>query len=49
MKKNVDIANAIAAFIDAEFRSIDSPFDRYINGDEQALNESQQAGMRFVG
>jgi len=43
----VDIANAIAAFIDNEFRSIDSPFDRYIKGEKQALNESQKAGMRL--
>lgn len=43
----VDIANAIAAFIDAEFRSVDSPFDRYINGDKQALNDAQKEGMKL--
>lgn len=43
----VDIANAIAAFIDAEFRSVDSPFDRYINGEKTALSESQKEGMKL--
>lgn len=45
--KYVDVANAIGAFIDAEFRSIESAFDQYIGGDKQALNQVQKAGMRL--
>ncbi len=41
----IDIANAIGAFVDVDFRSINSPFDRYINGDESALSDDQLEGL----
>ncbi len=41
------IANALAAFMAIEWRSTDSPFDRYLAGDETALSASQKDGMRL--
>ncbi|SFQ99710.1 cytochrome-c peroxidase [Poseidonocella sedimentorum] len=41
----VEIANALAAFISVEFRSIDSPFDAYLRGDETALGDKAKSGM----
>lgn len=43
----VHIANAIAAFEGTEFRNFDSPFDKYLNGDETALSEPQKRGMEL--
>ncbi|MGB0844421.1 MAG: cytochrome-c peroxidase [Alphaproteobacteria bacterium] len=43
----VHIANALAAFMDFEWRSFDSPFDAYLNGDEKALTQQQLAGMEL--
>lgn len=40
-----DIANALASFMTVEFRSTDSPFDRYLRGDEAAMSETQKLGM----
>lgn len=37
--------NAIAAFQAAEFRSDNSPFDRYLRGETDALNAAQLRGM----
>lgn len=39
------VANAIAAFEGTEFKSFDSPFDAFLNGDEAALGGEQKAGM----
>jgi len=41
------IANAISDFINFEWRSYDSPFDFYLNGDENALNKKQKKGMEL--
>ncbi|MEX3011557.1 cytochrome-c peroxidase [Hoeflea sp. TYP-13] len=41
----VHIANAIGDFVISEWRSFDSPFDRYLNGDSQALNAKERVGM----
>lgn len=41
----VEIANAMAAFIALEWRSIDSPFDRYLAGDSTALSDPARRGM----
>jgi len=41
----VDIANAIGAFVDMNFRSISSPFDAYMAGDKTALSAEQKKGM----
>lgn len=38
------IANSLAAFIETEFRSIDSPYDRWLTGDKNALTLQQQRG-----
>lgn len=38
-------ANAIAAFVETAFRSHDSPFDRYLEGDEEALGPAERRGM----
>ncbi len=40
-----DIANALAAFIAYEFRAINSPFDRYLAGDDTAMSPAAQQGM----
>lgn len=43
-------ANAIAAFEAKEFRADNSPFDKYITGDSNALSEAQLRGMEvFYG
>lgn len=41
----VQIANALAAFMEAEWQSYDSPFDAYLAGDPGALGPRQKAGM----
>ncbi len=41
----VDIANALAAFMGAEWQSYDSPFDAYLQGQPDALNDAQLAGL----
>lgn len=43
----VEIANAIAAFEGTEFRNFDSPFDKYLEGDDTALNDTQKRGMEL--
>lgn len=43
----VHIANALAGFISAEWRSLDSPFDRLLAGDASALGPRQASGMRL--
>ena len=42
----VEISRALASFI-RSLLSGDSPFDRYINGDRSALNETEQAGLEL--
>lgn len=42
-----DIANALSAFMIAEWTSFDSPFDAYLNGDETALTEIEKTGMNL--
>ena len=39
-----DIANALAAFMGTEWQSFDSPFDRYLAGDETALSAQARTG-----
>lgn len=39
------IANALAAFMAIEWRSTDSPFDRYLAGDTNALSPEQMNGL----
>ena len=41
----VHIANAISAFVAAEWRSDNSPFDRYLKGDQSALSQQQLRGL----
>ncbi|MCL6285210.1 methylamine utilization protein MauG [Ruegeria sp. 2012CJ41-6] len=41
----VEIANALAAFMAVEWRSIDSPFDAYLRGETSALTRTQKRGM----
>lgn len=43
----VEIANALAAFMALEFKSIDSPFDQYLTGEHSALNQTQIYGMQL--
>jgi cytochrome c peroxidase len=40
-----DIANAITAFIAYEFRAVNSPFDRYLAGDDTAMSAQAKHGM----
>ena len=48
MQVNIShIANAISEFINFEWRSYDSPFDFYLNGDEDALSPEQKRGMEL--
>ncbi|MEW6278557.1 MAG: cytochrome c peroxidase [Candidatus Eremiobacterota bacterium] len=43
-------ANAIGAFEASQFASLDSPFDRYVAGDNAALTEAQKRGaVLFFG
>lgn len=41
----VEIANALAAFMATEWQSIDTPFDRYLAGQTDAMTAQQYAGM----
>jgi len=41
------IGNALAAFINFEWQSIDSPFDEFLRGDDAALNTQEQRGMNL--
>lgn len=41
----VEIGNALGAFMASEWRSHDSPFDRYLAGDDAALNATERRGM----
>jgi cytochrome c peroxidase len=41
------VANAIAAFIAERWRADDSPFDRYLAGDNLALNDAQRRGAEL--
>ena len=43
----VHAANAIAAFEAFSWRFDNSPFDRYLRGDKEALNASQKMGMNL--
>lgn len=43
----VEIANAIAAFEATEYRNFDSPFDKYLAGEETALNDAEKRGMEL--
>ena len=43
----VHMANAIGDFVISEWRSHDSPFDRYLAGDRGALNADAKAGMEI--
>jgi cytochrome c peroxidase len=42
-----DIANALASFMTFEFRSTDSPFDRYLRGDADAVTGLALEGMEL--
>ena len=42
-----DVARAIAEFETFEFQSINSPFDRYLRGESEALHSEQVAGMNL--
>jgi|TARA_B110000879_G_scaffold190551_1_gene255003 cytochrome c peroxidase len=42
--RRVDMGNALSAFIGSKFRATESPFDRYLAG-EDAVSEEQLAGM----
>jgi len=41
----VDIANALGAFVDVNFRSVESSLDAYMAGDKDALTSEQKKGM----
>jgi len=41
----VHVANALAAFIEFEWRADNSPFDSYLRGDATALSAAQKRGM----
>ncbi len=43
----VHIANAIGDFVASEWRSFDSPFDRFVSGEPDALTDEQLAGMEL--
>lgn len=43
----VKIGNAIGAFVGTEWRSDNSPFDRYLRGDKSALTARQVRGMEL--
>ncbi len=41
------VGNALGAFMGSEWRSFDSPFDQYLNGDLDALNAEELAGLEI--
>ncbi len=41
----VEIGNALGAFIASEWQSFDSPYDRYLAGETDALTDDQMRGM----
>ena len=43
----VEIGNALAAFIETEFRSDDSALDAFLQGDDSALTAAQRRGMEL--
>ncbi len=43
----VHVANALGDFVISEWRSFDSPFDRYLAGDKEALDAPARAGMEL--
>lgn len=43
----VEVANALAAFMAIEWKSIDSPFDQYLAGNNDALSANQKRGMNL--
>ena len=43
----VHVANSISAFVAAEWRSDNAPFDAYLRGDKAALSEQQVKGMQL--
>ena len=43
----VHVANALADFQIFEWRADDSPFDRYLRGDNSALSPNERAGMQL--
>ncbi|MEO1307631.1 MAG: cytochrome c peroxidase [Pseudomonadota bacterium] len=43
----VEVAGALSAFIRAEWRNHDSPFDAYLEGDTDAMSASSQRGMQL--
>jgi len=43
----VHAANAIGDFLSSEWRADDSPFDRYLRGDDEALDAGQIAGLKL--
>ena len=43
----VDVAEALAAFISTEWQSFDSPFDQYLTGKDNALNDQQKKGLEL--
>ena len=43
----VEVANAIGAFVGSEWRNHDSPFDRYLAGDDGALSPEALRGMEL--
>ncbi|MEO1000661.1 MAG: cytochrome c peroxidase [Pseudomonadota bacterium] len=45
----VDIANAIAAFVEAEWRTTDSPFDRHLRGEAPLTGAAARGMALFYG
>lgn len=43
----VHVGNALADFIEHEWRASDSPFDHYLNGKQSALDQQQIEGMQL--
>ncbi|PWQ99364.1 cytochrome-c peroxidase [Leucothrix arctica] len=43
----IQMGNALAAFIEHEWRADSSPFDAFVSGDSDALNEKQTQGMKL--
>lgn len=41
----VHVANALGSFVASEWRSFDSPFDRFLAGETDALTPAQKSGM----
>ena len=45
--KFTDISNVLASFIASEWKAVNSPFDQFLRGDEDAISQKAKQGMKL--